>query len=212
MTNDPKWLRWAKKLQEVAQNGVTYNQEPYRESVFDIERYQQVRTIASEIMAEHADADPTYIANLFAQEIGHLTPKMDVRAAVFEDGKILLVKERSDGKWTLPGGWADVNESSAEAAERETFEESGYRVQAIKLIALLDKSKHLHPPQPHHTYKSFYLCTIQGGTATVNVEVDEIDFFAAADLPPLSLDRVLETQIQLCFEHYHHPDRPTDFD
>lgn len=211
-TNEPKWLQWAKKLQEIAQNGLTYNRKPYRDSVFDVERFEQVRNIASEIMAEHSDAEPTYIANLFAQEIGHQTPKMDLRAAVFKDSKILLVKERSDGKWTLPGGWADVNESPAEGAVRETFEESGYRVQAVKLIAVLDKSKHPHPPQAHHTYKLFYLCELQGGEATANVEVSEIGFFAQDELPALSTDRVLETQINLCFLHHHNPDRPTDFD
>ena len=209
---EQNWLQWAKKLQEIAQNGVTYNRDPYRDSPFDVERFEQMRAIASEIMAHHSDADETYVANLFAQEIGHATPKMDVRAAVFREDKILLVKERSDGKWTLPGGWSDVNESAAEGAERETQEESGYRVKAIKLLALLDKSKHPHPPQPHHTYKAFYLCELLGGEPTSNVEVDESGFFAEESLPPLSTDRVLESQIGLCFKHHRNPTLPTDFD
>lgn len=207
-----RWLAWAKKLQEIAQNGIFYNQEPYRDSPFDAERYEDVRNIASEIMAEHSDADAPYIADLFAQGIGHATPKIDLRAAVFQEDKILLVKERSDGRWTLPGGWADTNESPARGAERETLEESGYQVTATKLLALWDKEYHDHPPSPYHTYKAIFLCEIVGGEPTLNVEIDEIGFFGKDELPPLSTQRITEAQLHRLFEHHRNPDLPTDFD
>lgn len=209
---EPRWLQWAKKLQEIAQNGIFYNQKPFRESPFDVERFEDVRHIASEIMAEHSNADAPFIADLFAQGIGHATPKVDLRSVVFQEDKILLVKERSDGGWTLPGGWADVNESPAQGAERETLEESGYEVKAVKLLAFLDKSTHDHPPSPYHTFKAFYLCELIGGEPTLNVEVDEISFFGEDELPPLSTDRVTEKQLQRFFEHHRDSNLPTDFD
>ena len=209
---EPQWLRWAKKLQEIAQNGLYYNHPPFRDSVFDVERFEQVREVASEMMAHHSEAEPSYVTALFAKENGHATPKVDLRAVVFQDDKILLVKERSDGGWTLPGGWADVNESPAEGVIRETREESGYEVRVVRLLALLDKSKHHHPPGPFHTFKAFFLCELVGGEATTNIEVDEIAFFAEDALPPLSADRVTESQLHRLFVHHRHPDLMADFD
>lgn len=209
---EPHWLRWARKLQEIAQNGLYYNRPPFRDSPFDVERFQQVREVASEIMAHHSDVDAQQISGLFANEHGHATPKIDLRAAVFRDHKILLVKERSDGRWTLPGGWADVNESPAEGVVRETREESGYEVRAVKLIALLDKSKHQHPPGTFHTYKAFFLCELVGGEARPNLEVDEIGFFGRDELPALSTARVTASQIERLFQHNGDPNLPTDFD
>lgn len=210
--NQPRWLTWAKKLQEIAQNGIFYNQSPFRESTFDVERFEGVREIASEMMAEHSDADATYVAELFAEGIGHATPKIDLRAAVFQEDKILLVKERSDGCWTLPGGWADMNESPARGAERETLEESGYEVKATKLLALWDKMYHDHPPSPYHTHKAIFLCKIVGGQPTLNVEVDEIRFFGEDELPTLSMERITPPQLHRLFEHHRDPNLPTDFD
>ena len=209
---EPQWLKWAKKLQEIAQNGLFYNRPPFRDSVFDVERFEQVREVASEIMAHQSDADTSYIADLFAQDKGHATPKIDLRAVVFQNDKVLLVKERSDGGWTLPGGWADVNETPAEGVVRETREESGYEVRAVKLLAFLDKSQHDHPPSAFHTFKAIFLCEMIGGEATPNTEVDEIGFFGEDELPPLSVSRVTKSQLQRIFGHHSNPDLPTDFD
>ncbi|MEM7131713.1 MAG: NUDIX hydrolase [Chloroflexota bacterium] len=209
---NPHWLTWAKKLQEIAQNGLLYNRKPYRDSVFDVERFEQVRNVASEIMAHHTDADAPYITNLFAKEEGHATPKIDLRAVVFQGDKILLVKERSDGGWTLPGGWADVNETPAQGVVRETWEESGYEVKAVKLLAFLDKSKHDHPPSAFHTFKAIFLCELISGQATTNIEIDEIGFFGENELPPLSIERVTGGQLRRVFEHHRNKDLWADFD
>src|SRR5262245_42148027 len=148
--SEPRWLEWARELQSIAQAGLTYAKDP-----FDVERYQAVRRLAAEMLAAQTGEDADRIHDLFVGEYGHPTPKVDVRGAVFQDDTILLVKERVDGGWTLPGGWADVNESPAEAVVREVFEESGYQTRAVKLLALYDRRKHEHPPHPWHIYKVF---------------------------------------------------------
>lgn len=130
-----KWLEWSQRLQAIAQNGLTYSDNPY-----DVERYKQMRTIASEVMSSYSDLEATYLQDLFAKEQGYATPKIDARGAVFEDNRILLVKEREDGCWTLPGGWVDVGDTPSGAVEREIYEESGYEAQATKLIAVYDRN------------------------------------------------------------------------
>ncbi|MBV7327090.1 NUDIX hydrolase [Chloroflexi bacterium TSY] len=205
--NEPQWLLWAKKLHEIAQNGLHYTKD-----VYDRERFETVRDVAVEIMAHHADIEPDYVSNLFANEVGHATPKVDVRGVAFRNDKILLVKERSDGLWTLPGGWADVNEAPSVAIEREIFEESGFQVKAVKLLALYDRSKHPHPPHPFHIYKACFLCEITGGEASTSHETSDVGFFAENQLPPLSIGRVTSGQIERFFEHYRDPDLATDFD
>lgn len=205
-----QWLESAQRLQAIAQNGLTYSENP-----FDIERYQQIQQVAAEMLAAYSDTEPSYVLNLFAKEIGYATPKVDVRAAVFQDNKILLVRERLDGgRWTLPGGWVDVGESPSVAVEREVREESGYEVRAIKLVAVYDRShsRHGHPPFLHHTYKLFFQCELTGGTATESYETAEASFFAEDAIPELSLSRVVPTQISRLFEHARHPDWATDFD
>ncbi len=204
---DPKWLEWAKGLHAIAQNGLTYAKDP-----FDIERYESVRKIAAEMMAVHSDVDLNYVRDLFAGEVGHATPKVDVRGAVFRDDTILLVREREDGRWTLPGGWADVNESPSEAVVREVFEESGYCTRVIKLVALYDRNRHAHTPFPYHVYKLFFRCELIGGNPSQSVETDDVAFFHEDEIPELSLTRVTPAQIARLFEHYRHPDWPTDFD
>lgn len=159
--NEPRWLRWSRQLMAIAQNGLTYSNSPY-----DVERYEAVRGIAAEMMADRTGTDQERIVRLFAQQSGYATPKVDVRGVVFRDDAILLVKECEDGGWTLPGGWADVNESPREAVEREVVKESGYEVRATKLLAVLDRAKHPHvPPFPFHIYKVFILCDLIGGEA-----------------------------------------------
>jgi ADP-ribose pyrophosphatase YjhB (NUDIX family) len=204
---DPKWLEWAKSLQTMAQTGLTYAKDPY-----DIARYEIIRAMAAEMMATQTDADFTYIKDLFLQEEGYATPKVDVRAATFRDDTVLLVKERSDGLWTLPGGWADVGEGPSTATEREVREESGYEVRATRLLALYDKAQHDHPPSPYYAYTVYFDCELIGGTPSGSIETDGVDFFAVNDLPSLSLIRVTPKLITRLFELHQNPNWPTDFD
>jgi ADP-ribose pyrophosphatase YjhB (NUDIX family) len=205
---EPHWLPWARHLQALAQTGLTYSQNPY-----DIERYEAVRQVAAEMMAAGSEGDVEWVLDLFAAEFGYATPKVDTRGVVFQDDAILLVKEVSDGGWTLPGGWADVNDSPSEAVVREIYEESGFQTRAVKLLAVYDRSKHPHTPAyPYHIYKMFFLCEIIGGVATISNETQAIGFFREDEIPPLSISRITPGQIQRLFAHYHHPDWPADFD
>jgi ADP-ribose pyrophosphatase YjhB (NUDIX family) len=206
---EPQWLKWAKELQAIAQNGLLYaSDKPY-----DAARYKRIREIASEMMAASGAADEEFFAELFGGEEGYATPKVDVRGAIFRDDKILLVKEISDGGWTLPGGWADVNDSPREAVEREVWEESGYEVRATRLLAVYDRSKHGHVPAvPFYVYKIFILCELLGGKARASIETSDVGFFAEDDLPPLSVARVTAKQIARLFELQRHPDWPADLD
>lgn len=205
-----QWLESAQRLQSIAQNGLTYSENP-----FDIERYEQIRQIAAEMMSAYTDTEPSLVLDLFAQDVGYATPKVDVRAAVFQEDKILLVRERLDqGRWTLPGGWVDVGEPPSLAVEREVLEESGYRTRAVKLVAVYDRShpRHAHPPFVHHTYKLFFQCELTGGAPIDSHETGEATFFAEDEIPELSQTRVMPAQISRLFEHYRHPDWATDFD
>lgn len=202
-----KLIQIADSLFAIAQNGLLFTKDP-----FDKERYLQIKKIAASILAEKSTLSPDIIIDLFSCEKGYATPKVDVRGAVFKDDKILLVRERSDQLWTLPGGWIDINESPSEAVCKEILEESGFETKAIKLMALFDKNKHPHPPQLPHTYKVFFICELIGGEKKSSIETSEIDFFARDQLPHLSLNRVTETQIERAFEHIHHINLPTDFD
>ncbi len=203
----PKWLEWAQNLQAIAQAGLTYTEEPY-----DRERYKAIQRIAAEILADHTDASSDRIADLLAQESGYATPKIDVRGVVIQDDTILLVKERADGLWTLPGGWADVNESPRQCVEKEIWEESGYEATAVKLLAVYDRNQHPHPPIPWHTYKLFFLCRLDGGAPAHSLETNGVGFFLEDALPPLSISRITPEQITRMFDHARHPDWPADFD
>jgi ADP-ribose pyrophosphatase YjhB (NUDIX family) len=204
---DLRWLEWGKQLQAIAQNGLTYT-----DGLFDRERYQLLQAIAAEILATYSNVEPSYVLDLFAHEIGYATPKVVVRGAVFRDDSILLVRERDDGCWTLPGGWADVGESPSKAVVREVYEESGYQTRAIKLLAVYDRNKHGHPPSRHHTYKLFIQCELLGGSPLENIETDGVEFFRENEIPELSVNRIVPTQITRLFEHYRHPNWSTDFD
>ncbi|NMB90942.1 MAG: NUDIX domain-containing protein, partial [Chloroflexi bacterium] len=147
----PKWLEWARRLESIAQSGLTYTTSP-----FDVERFEAVRDLAAEIVSEYTHVDLHEILEIYHQQSGYTTPKVDVRGVVFRDGQVLLVQELADGGWTLPGGWVDVNEAPSQAVEREVWEETGYEVKAHKLLALYDREGHDHPPYLFHAYKLFF--------------------------------------------------------
>jgi len=206
-TNDLTVLAWARKVQAIAHNGLLFTQDS-----FDRERYTQLQNLANSIIAAELDIPLGKAKALWDKEDGYATPKVDVRGGVFRGDNVLLVRERSDGKWTLPGGWVDVNDAPSEAVAREIFEESGYRAKAIKLTALVDRNRHPHPPSVHHIYKLFFLCELTGGTATISNETDGVDFFPVRSLPELSTGRTLSSQIERLYEHQLNRDLPTDFD
>jgi ADP-ribose pyrophosphatase YjhB (NUDIX family) len=192
----------------VGQAGLTYAGDP-----FDRERYREVRRVAAEIAASGTGTDPVVIEGFFASERGYPTPKIDVRAAVIADQRILLVRERDDGGWSLPGGWADVGESAGETAERETREEAGFEVRAVKLLALYDRERRGHPRHPEYSYKAIFACEPHGPPRPrPGAETIDARFFARDELPELSLARVLPDQITLAFAHAADPDLPTAFD
>ncbi|WP_128657321.1 NUDIX hydrolase [Paenibacillus sp. 598K] len=191
---EPKWLEWAKQLQSIAQAGLTYSKDQY-----DLERFQQIRDISVEIMSAYTDTDMKEIIGLFANENGYATPKVDIRAVVFKNGQILMVRETIDGKWALPGGWADIGLSPREVAVKEVKEESGFDVRALRLLAVHDKKCHPHPPSPYHVYKLFILCEIVGGQAASGIETSDVKFFGENELPELSEERNTESQIRMAF-------------
>ncbi|MBL0159007.1 MAG: NUDIX hydrolase [Bryobacterales bacterium] len=202
------WLEWARRLQAISQTGLTYAKDP-----FDVERYEAIREISAEIMADGAGVtDAARIVDLFRGDVGYATPKVDVRAAVFDGDRLLLVREREDGLWTLPGGWADIGSAPGVNAVREVREESGYECELVKLAAVCDRDLHGHPAIPFYTYKLFFVARLVGGAAAHSVETDGVDFFAEDEIPPLSLTRVTPAQIRHMFEHHRHPEWPTSFD
>jgi ADP-ribose pyrophosphatase YjhB (NUDIX family) len=200
------WVSWVRRLQSIAQNGRYYGKNE-----FDLQRYQQIEDIAAEIAAKYSDAELDTIGPMFRQETGPSTPKIDVRAAVISEDKILLVQERGDG-WTLPGGWIDPGESPSEAAVRETKEESGYDVKAVRLMAIYDRDRHAHPPCPFHVYKLIFLCDLIGGSAKTSLETEAVCFFGVNELPPLSESRILSSQVKRAFAFGRDANLLPDFD
>ena len=207
---DPDWLVWAREIQAVAQTGLTFSQDP-----FDRDRYAALRRLSARIMAEHTDADLRRIEGLFDTETGYATPKVGVRAAVFDAaGRILMVRETVDEhRWSLPGGWADVNQTPAQSAVREVFEESGYRVRAVKLAAVWDRARQAHPPLAFSVVRMFFVCALEGGSPATSIETSEVAWFAEADVPAdLSLRRTLPHHISRMFAHRREPGLATEFD
>jgi ADP-ribose pyrophosphatase YjhB (NUDIX family) len=201
-----KWLEWAQRLQAIAQAGLTYARDPY-----DLERFREVRALAVAIVSAQIGEPPARVIEAFALGTGYPTPKVDVRAVVFRNDEILLIREKAVGLWALPGGWADVGDSPSEAAVRETLEEAGYEVRATKLLAVLDKSRH-HPPSLDYVYKMFIGCELLGGEPRTSHETDGVGFFAPDRLPELETGRVTAAEIARMFEHHRDPTLPTDFD
>lgn len=207
-SSEPDWVVWARRLRAIAQTGLEFAPSEY-----DRERYREILQIAEDIFARHTLVEHPQIRDFFAFDVtSYATPQIDVRGGIFDADKVLLVRERLDGLWTLPGGYADVNTSPREAVEREIFEESGYRARAVKLAMLYDKRFHGHPPSPRHSYKAFFLCERTGGEPRTSYETTDIRFFPVTDLPDLSLPRVTASQIQRLYEHHLRRDLPTDFD
>jgi ADP-ribose pyrophosphatase YjhB (NUDIX family) len=208
MSQEPQWLTVAREVRAIAQTGLAFTADG-----FDHQRYQRLRELAALLMAQGSSSEHASILELLRQEKGYATPKVDVRGAAFVDGRVLMVREISDGKWTLPGGWADVNQSAGECVVREIAEESGFKARALKLAAVYDYQRSGHPP--HHIdsiYKMFFICEITGGEARASDETSEVAFFARNELPPLSLGRTTAAQIDRMFHHGKHAELATDFD
>jgi ADP-ribose pyrophosphatase YjhB (NUDIX family) len=202
-------LQWARKVQAIAQNGLTFTQDP-----FDRERYQQLQELVTTILTSQLAITSEQLQGLWMGDDGYATPKIDVRGAVFDQDKVLLVRERSDGKWTLPGGWVDVGDAPSFAVEREIREESGYLAKTVKLAALFDKNNpaHGHPPGILHIYKLFFLCELTGGAPATSNETDGVEFFPVSSLPPLSTGRATQSEIERLYQHHLNRGLPTDFD
>jgi ADP-ribose pyrophosphatase YjhB (NUDIX family) len=201
------WLAYFKRIHALSQTGFNFTQSHY-----DKDRYEELIEISLRMIEDLADVPPQKIKMTFIEEKNYLTPKPDVRAIVFKDKKILLVKEKVDNKWCPPGGWSDIGYSPAEVAVKEAREESGLEVKAVRLLAVLDKSKHPHPPSPFHVYKIFILCEVAGGALGGGTETLGADFFDLKELPELSLDRITQSQIELMFEFLENPKKEVVFD
>ena len=202
-------LEHFRSLQALARTGLHFCKDEY-----DRERYGAIERIASELLAAGAGADPAELRAEWSRDGGYVTPKVEVRGAVFRpaDGKVLLVREAMDGLWTLPGGWADVNDSPSGAVRKEIEQESGFRVRVVKLAALYDRNAHGHTPSLHHSWKAFFLCEIEGGEARGSYETDGVEFFDPDDLPPMSIGRCTPQQVTRMRQHFLRPEMATDFD
>ena len=202
-----KGLQWAMELQSLAQAGLTYGKDPY-----DLERYRRIREISAEMVAEGSGLPLERVQDLFCGETGYPTPKLDTRAAVFREGKILLVQE-NDGLWSLPGGWGDVRQSVGENAVKETREEAGLEVAAESIIAVQDRARHNRPDYAYGVCKVFVLCRALGGRFRENIETIRSDYFPEDALPPLSEAKNTPEQVRMCFAAYRAGDAwKTQFD
>ncbi|MBY0597898.1 NUDIX hydrolase [Bacillus bingmayongensis] len=191
-----KWIEWVKQIQAIAQAGLTYSKD-----VYDIERFEQLRDLSVTMMSHYTKTDWEVVKKLFANETGYQTPKVDIRAVVHQDDKLLFVKEKSDGKWALPGGWADVGYTPTEVAAKEVREETGYKVDHFRLLAVFDKEKHHSSPSIVHVYKIFIGCEIVGGEKQTSIETEEVKFFGEKEIPELSTARNTEWQIREMFAY-----------
>lgn len=206
MKDSTEWIETLNKITGLAQTGLYYSKD-----VYDKERYDQIISYVRTLI-DLKEIDTTdFIADVL-QDVGYATPKIDVRAVVFKDNKLLLAKETQDGLWSIPGGWADIGYSAAENAEKEVLEETGLEVKATRLLALTDRRKHPHPAMFLHVYKAFFWCELIGGELKPSIETSEVGFFGSNELPPISTARVTETQIHQFFELLQGLPEQTDFD
>lgn len=206
-STSPRWLEWAREIQALAQTGLTFCQNDY-----DKERLQRLLEISAEIVAGHTDLPKESLRQNFLVQPGYATPKVDVRGAVIRDGKILLVQERSDERWCMPGGWADVGEKPSEMVVREVWEESGFHVVPRKIIGVYDANRTGRPMEFYHAYKIVFLCDITGGAARPSNETLAADFFSFDNLPPLSSNRTNERHLAEVLAHVRDNNRPAAFD
>jgi ADP-ribose pyrophosphatase YjhB (NUDIX family) len=202
----PQWLAWAQEIFSLSQSGLTYSGNGY-----DRERYKRLQEITAEIIASQSTVSKESVLDSFSMQAGYITPKVDVRGAIIRDGKILLIQERADGNWAMPGGWADLGNAPASVAEREVWEESGFRVKAEKVVAVIDANR-IEPMEFYHAYKIIFLCRLLDGEPRTSYETLAVDFFAPDRLPPLSIYRTNEAMLREVFAHIADPDRPTAFD
>jgi len=204
----PDWLAWSKRLNSIAQIGLTYGENEY-----DRERYEQIREIALEMAQAYTQDSPEIIKGLFTQESAYPTPKVDVRGVVFNDeGQVLLVQEASDQKWTLPGGWADVGDTPKNAVEREIFEESGYTAEVVRLLGVYDRDNQGYPAHPDAIYKICFLCKITGGEAKTSHETSGVGWYDVDDLPELSLGRTMPHNLEKFQQMWRDNQLEADYD
>ena len=203
----PKMLEWAREIQALAQTGLHYAQDDYQR-----ERCRRLMEISAAMISANANVEFLPLMQSFQSQLGYATPKIDVRAAAFRDGKLLLVRERIDGGWTLPGGWADVGDVPSLAAEREAWEEAGFRVKARKVIGLYDANR-TGPLEIFHAFKIVFLCELISGEARPSMETSEVGFFGREELPSvLSGERTRPRHIEDAFKTLANPDCLTVFD
>lgn len=203
----PQWLAWAREIQALAQTS-----EHYAENIYQQERYTRLQEIAAEIVATHSDLEVPQALTQFRAHTGYVTPKIDVRAAVFRDGKILMVREKVQDGWTLPGGWVDVGDTPAIAAERETWEESGFKVKARQVVGVYDANR-VGDLTLFHAFKIIFWCEITGGQARISHETSDVGFFGPDEIPqPFSGERIKMRQVQDAFSAYADPTLATVFD
>lgn len=206
-----QWLAYAREIFTLAQAGLTYNAAPYRVDPFDLERYKRLREISAEIIAHQSElADEEVLASFTVQQ-GYPTPKVDVRGAIVQNGHILLVQELADGRWSMPGGWADLGESAAEMVTREVREESGYEVRIDKLVAVFN-NHYVQPYEFFHSYKLVFLCSIVGGSARGSYETQQVGFFPLDQLPELSTSRTNQRILDEVMAHVGDPNRSTFYE
>jgi 8-oxo-dGTP pyrophosphatase MutT (NUDIX family) len=203
----PGWLAWAREIQALSQSGLTFSSNEYER-----ERYRRLAEIAAEILESHTGLPKEAALESFSLEPGYATPKIDVRGAVIRDQEILLVQERSDGRWCMPGGWADVGDLPSEVAAREVWEESGFRVVPYRVIGVFDANRGGRPMSFYHAYKIVFLCDLIGGQAQPSHETSAVGFFRFDDLPPLSSNRTNQRHLAEVQAHLRDPYRPPAFD
>lgn len=206
MEANEKWLEWAVELQSLAQAGLTYGK-----NIFEKERYERIRDISAEMLSYKTDISLEKIRDLFCNEVGYQTPKLDTRAAIFEDNKILLVRE-NNGKWSLPGGWVVINVSVKENTIKEVKEESGLDVSADRIIAVQDRAKHNLPVYAYGVCKIFVLCSVVEGSFEKNIETTEFRYFAIDELPELATEKNTVAQIEMCFQAHRDKQWTVQFD
>ena len=202
----PRWLDWAREIFSISKSGLTYSNSDY-----DLERYRHLLEIAAEMMESQGELSKESILQSFSMQAGYATPKIDVRGAVLRDGKILLVQERADGRWAMPGGWADLGDLPSAMVEREVCEESGLNVKAAKVVAVYDANR-AEPMEFYHAYKIIFLCDYIDGEIRPSYETLAVDFFDPTALPHLSLARTSERMIEEVLAHARDPLRPAAFD